>query len=247
VKVIIAGYGYLGSQISSNFEKDDWDITVLRRSAGPISNGMKFVQGDLTVQQPQLTGYDFDVAVFCLAPGARSGDLYEQTYVTAQKNFLKSLRIEKYIYISSTAVYPDIPGTYTEEAGLPHTERARILLKAETVALSHPGATVLRLAGLYGADRAIYGQNSLDYKEDKLIHFIHRDDAARAVMHSIAKNLSGVYNVHDGKPQWRSAILARLGVPVPARQNSRRVIAHEKIFSTGFNAIYSDYFEGVGH
>ncbi len=246
MRILLAGYGYLGAKIAEKFAAAGHHVTVLRRSAAQAVNGIEFVKGDLIMAPPQLSSYDFDVAVFCLAPGSRSGVLYEQTYVAAQKNFLQSLHARQYIYISSTAVYPDAPGTYSEEAGSAHTERARILLEAEAVALSQPQSVVLRLAGLYSHDRPIYGQHSLKYEEDKLIHFIHRDDAVAAIAQCITGNLSGVYNIHDGRPQWRSTILARFGVSVPAAKDRSRVISNEKISSAGFSPRFHDYFEGVG-
>jgi nucleoside-diphosphate-sugar epimerase len=195
---------------------------------------------------PSLPKGDFDLAVFCLAPGVRAADLYRSTYCDAQQNFLKNLESTQYIYISSTAVYAEKTGTYREEDGSKHSERAEILLDAETIATSRD-ACVLRLAGLYSTERPIYGRSAGAYTEDKLVHFIHRDDAAAAVQYAASRQLKGIYNVHDGNPQWRSSILQRLGLRAPsAMQGEKRLISAEKFITAGFRPQYETYFEGVG-
>jgi nucleoside-diphosphate-sugar epimerase len=245
VRAVLAGYGFLGAQIARELTDAEFDLTVVRRS--PVPLGIKFVSMDLSVQPQALISGIFDVAVFCLAPAERNMALYEKTYITAQQNFMNSIQTQKYVYISSTAVYPETPGTYDESSGSPHSDRAGILLAAEKIALSHAGGCVLRLAGLYSRERPIYNSQSKKYHDDKLIHFIHRDDAARAVVHAIRKNLTGIYNIHDGKPQRRSEIFRRRGATIDEQEkNSCRKIIHEKFFNTGFRPEYADYFAGVG-
>lgn len=247
MQAVIAGFGFLGQRIAEKLRASGYELTVIRRSTrGPDTIGIKFVQCDLMQSPPDLPGGDFDLAVFCLAPGMRSADLYRKTYCDAQRNFLKNHQAAEYIYISSTAVYPEKTGTYAEQDGSKHSERAEVLLDAETIAVGQ-NACVLRLAGLYSAERPIYGSSAGAYTEDKLVHFIHRDDAAAAAQFAAERKLKGIYNIHDGNPQWRSAILQRLGLPAPqAVQGEKRLISAEKLFATGFRPQYKSYFEGVG-
>lgn len=245
MRALVAGYGYLGEKIAANLLIHGYQVTVVRRLPTGNLNGIKFVSADLMSQIPGLEDSVFDVAVFCLAPGSRTPGLYRQTYIAAQKNFLTGMQAGQYVYISSTAVYPETPGTYSEEQGSAHSDRATILLEAEATALSHTRAIVLRLAGLYSRERPIYGRMNSEYKDDKLVHFIHRDDAARAVLHGIEKELSGIYNVHDGHPQWRSHILRELGLTVPSGTGPQRLISQQKFAGTGFQPLYPDYLAGI--
>lgn len=246
MQAVIAGFGFLGARIAADLAAAGYSVTAVRRSATTQGmNGIQFVAADLVRDIPLLPEKNINIAVFCLAPDSRSDDLYQGVYVTAQENFLRGVKAAQYVFVSSTAVYPDIPGTYNEEAGSAHSYRARILLEAETLALS-AGAAVLRLAGLYSKERPIYHSGSKGYTEDKLIHFIHRDDAARAVVHALMHHLEGVYNVHDGQPQRRSTILGRLGLPSPAPGIAQdRLISEKKFFQSGFTPLYPDYFAGV--
>ncbi len=246
MRAVLAGFGFLGSRIAEALTAAGFAVTVVRRSLPSPTLGIEFVRCDLMRAPPAFDKGDFDLAVFCLAPGARDATLYRQTYCDAQTNFLAGVKAANYIYVSSTAVYPEKSGTYREDAGSKHTARAEILLEAEAIAQAR-NACVLRLAGLYHSDRPIYGGAHAAYTEDKLVHFIHRDDAAAAVLHAAKQNLHGVFNVHDGNPQWRSAILQRLGLNAPElAQTEKRLISAEKFFATGFKPRYSDYFAGVG-
>ena len=246
MRVLIAGHGFLGKRIAEKLLGAGYELTVIRRSPAEVpASGIKFVACDLMQTSPTLPKLDFDLAVFCLAPGVRAADLYRKTYCDAQANFLKNLNVTEYIYISSTAVFPEKAGTYREEDGSKHSERAEILLEAENIALSHRGC-VLRFAGLYSAERPIYTAAASAYTEDRLVHFIHQDDAASAVCHAASHKLHGVYNVHDGNPQWRSTALKARELPaaiLPAGEE--RVISADKFFATGFKPRYASYTDGV--
>jgi len=246
MRALIAGHGFLGKRIAEELLDAGYELTVIRRSAGEVMpSGIKFVSCDLMQTSPTLPQLPFDLAVFCLAPGVRAADLYRKTYCDAQVNFLNNLNASEYIYISSTAVFPEKAGTYHEEDGSKHSERAEILLEAENIALGHRGC-VLRFAGLYSAERPIYSAAAGAYTEDRLVHFIHRDDAASAVRYAASQKLHGVYNVHDGNPQWRSAALKARGMPaaiLPAGEE--RIISAEKFFATGFKPRHASYIEGV--
>ncbi len=249
MRAIIAGFGFLGHKIAEELATAGYEISVIRRSVAKPSMaiGIQFVQCDLTVAPPALDRNAFDLAVFCLAPGRRDSELYRKTYCNAQANFLTAVRPAQYIYISSTAVYPDSAGTYSENEGSPHSDRAGILLEAERIALTAPGAAVLRLAGLYSDERPIYGKSGVTYADDKLIHFIHRDDAASAVRHVAKHALHGVYNVHDGNPQLRSTILRALKLDDKRSADPvERRISAAKFFATGFHPLYANYLQGSG-
>lgn|GEM_PF-2600318 len=252
MRAIIAGFGYLGGKIAELLQGEHFDLTAISRSARAVQeNGtpaLRFIQCDLAVDVPKLELQNYDSAIFCLAPG-RGGynkDTYRQTYCDAQRNFLQAINARHYIFISSTAVYPDRPGTYAEDMALPHSERAQILLAAEQIALEQKDSCVLRLAGLYSAERPIYHKSGTQYNDDKLVHFIHRDDAARAVVHAIQNQLTGIFNVHDGNPQLRSTILNSLRAEkMQPQAAARRLLDCGKFFASGFRPIYADYFSGA--
>ena len=251
MRAIIAGFGYLGHKIAEKLTEATYGVTAVRR--GGSSNlltehpDIQFAMCDLSAEKPELESNEFDLAVFCLAPKQRDLDQYQRIYCDAQSRFLEAVRPTRYVYISSTAVYPELAGTYTENDGSPHSDRAIVLLKAEGIALAQKNATVLRLAGLYSAERPIYGKSNSAYLEDKLIHFIHRDDAALAVAHAVKQALQGIYNVHDGNPQLRSKILRALNFEIgPTAITEQRRISAAKFLATDFKPQYTSYLSGIG-
>lgn len=253
MRAILAGFGYLGRKIAEQLTKDGFSLLVItrtdRRAESELMPDTHFIGCDLTESAPEIAPGILDTAIFCLAPGnpGRSRQSYTQTYCTAQKNFLESVKARYYVFISSTAVYPDAPGTYTEESACAHSERAEILLSAEKIALEQNNSCVLRFAGLYSADRPIYNAYGTAYSDDKFVHFIHRDDAARAVLHAVKNQLTGIYNVHDGNPQLRSTILNYLRAEkMESQVAARRLLDCGKFYASGFRPIYKDYFAGTG-
>lgn len=221
-------------------------VTAIRRRENSPEEGVKFIASDLTVGPPWPGQRRFDTVVFCLAPDLREARLYEETYVRAQRNLLLSVLTEHYVFISSTAVYPESAGHYREEDAAPVSERAALLLDAEKVAHTQPHTAVLRLAGLYNSERRIYYGTPQSIATDRLVHFIHRDDAARAVLHAVEQRLGGVFNVHDGHPLWRSEILKQLGyLQHDLPQGPERRIAVERFQRTGFRPVYENYFTGI--
>lgn len=246
MRVLLVGYGFVGSALGSLLKASGHEITVLRRQpAGPV-NGVEFVACDLTRGKPFNAKKQFDAAVYSLAPDERSAAAYTATYCTAQQNLQAVVDARHYVYISSTAVYPESAGTWRESDAIAHSPRARILLEAETIAQQMPHCAVLRFAGLYNGERRIYYGPPVTVGEDRLVHFLHRDDAARAIGHVLAHRLSGIFNVHDGNPQWRSDVLRRLGyLDTPLPRASERRISAEKFFATGFAPLHANYFAGL--
>lgn len=246
MQVLLAGYGFLGAAIAQLLRKNGHTVTAIRRRENLPEEQIDFIAADLSVGPPWPGQRHFGAVIFCLAPDSREARLYEETYVRAQRHLLSAVTTERYVFISSTAVYPESAGYYPEEDAAPVSERAALLLQAEKVAHSLPHTTTLRLAGLYNSERRIYYGMPATVGSDRLVHFIHRDDAARAVLYAIEQNLVGVFNVHDGCPLWRSEILKRLGYlhhdlpPGPERR-----IAVERWQRTGFRPVYADYFAGI--
>ncbi len=247
----MAGYGYLGGRIAALLRGENFGVTVITRSVKNAdthtTRGSNFICCNLARNAPALQLHEFDAAVFCLAPGQRAHgtEAYKLTYCDAQRNFLQAFSARYYVFISSTAVYPDAPGNYDEAMAAAHSERAEILLAAEQIALAQKNSCVLRLAGLYSAERPIYRHETV-YARDKLVHFIHREDAARAAVHAVKKQLTGIYNVHDGHPQLRSTILnSQRAGQLRAGAAATRLLDCGKIFASGFNVMYADYFAGI--
>ncbi len=246
VHILLAGYGFVARAAADLLCAAGHKITALRRQPDTAQADREVIACDLRHDRPWNSKKQFDAVVFSLAPDERSYEAYKATYCTAQENLLMSVEAQHYIYISSTAVYPESQGRWRETDAVAHSESAELLLEAETIAGRIETCAILRFAGLYNRDRRIYYGPPVNATEDRLVHFLHRADAARVISHAIAHGLKGVYNVHDGNPQWRSEIFRRLGfLSDPPPRTVERCISADKLFATGFRPTYPDYFTGL--
>lgn len=175
------------------------------------------------------TGAD---VVFAVSGG---GDLagYRRTYrdgMVAALRFAASART--FVYTSSTGVYSQTGGvTVDEDSPVGGDPKSDILAETETLLLRAAAPArrfVLRFGGLYGPGRHYMldalrrGETTFAGRGDFRINYLHRDDAASAILAALnaPQHLAGgVYNVTDGHPVTKSDIAAhlaqRLGLPPP--------------------------------
>jgi nucleoside-diphosphate-sugar epimerase len=136
-----------------------------------------------------------------------------------------------------------------------------------------PYARVLRFGGLYGPgrhhllDQLRRGERVIGGRVDHHINYLHRDDAAAALLRAATVGRAGprVYNVVDGRPVTKQALALwlaeRLGQPAPTfdpaapagprmakggRTQPDRIVAAERIGrELGWNPHYPDVFAGM--
>jgi nucleoside-diphosphate-sugar epimerase len=130
-------------------------------------------------------------------------------------------------YLSTTGVYGDHAGGWVDELTPPTPMQPRSAQRLETErkwqALGVPVA-VLRLPGIYGPGRSAIdqvraGTARLIDKPGQFFSRIHVEDIANAVLVTMRKRASGVYNVADDLPAPNAEVIAHaftlLGKPVP--------------------------------
>lgn len=134
------------------------------------------------------------------------------------------------VLTSSTSVYPDLGRVVTEEdagarPGLPLARSGAAVLAAEEAlrARAPLGATVVRLAGLYGYGRhpARYLAGRTDLPDgDAPVNLVHRDDAIEAMLAVLrAGAREAVFNVcapeHPCRRDYYTAMARMLGLDPP--------------------------------
>jgi len=108
---------------------------------------------------------------------------------------LKTLKFKKHIYLSSTGIYPDVDGVFTESFANPLNER---LLLAENIMLTLPNTIVYRLGGLFGKNRvfAKYFENKPCTSGEQIANFVHVDDVVNLLYNGFIADLTfTVYNI----------------------------------------------------
>jgi len=268
--VVIAGCGDLGTETGLRFAGLGHRVIGLRRSAEKLPPEIEGQSVDLSADVPTLPA-DTTIVVIAMAPDERSVDAYRAVYVDSVRHVVEAIHRDcatapRVLFVSSTAVYGVDDGTRVSEStpANPSTPTAVILREAEESLRGQiPGATILRLGGIYGPGRnrevdRIRGGLSTISSEPRFTNRIHRDDAAAAIVHltTLRGQPSTVYvGVDDCPVEYREVVefLARsLGRPVPSLAagpgrppGSRgKRCDNTRLRETGFVFSYPTYREG---
>jgi nucleoside-diphosphate-sugar epimerase len=141
---------------------------------------------------------------------------------------------QRLVYLSTTGVYGDCSGELVEETRplRPQNARARRRADAERQLRewgrrSHVAVAVLRVPGIYAADRLPLarlraGTPALSSDEDAYTNHIHADDLARIVVRALQFARPGrVYNVNDDSRvkmgDYFDLVADSFGLPRPRR------------------------------
>lgn len=271
-RVVFAGCGFLGEAAAVLLLRGG--ARVLGLTATPES-AARLRQIGLDAEAVDLSR-PFDLpaewtGADCLihAASSRRGgpDAYRAVYRDGLRHALDAVRPERVIFTGSTSVYGQCDGAWVIETSPtePDRETGRILLEAEALALAEPRGFVARLAGLYGPGRSVLlqkvieGTAVLEEGGHRWINQIHRDDAARALVHlATADAEPGLYNVCDDTPatqrmvyEWITSLLGRPMPPEgPADRNRKRGwtskrVSNAKLRVTGWAPDFPSYREAV--
>lgn len=245
LRVLVVGAGWLGLPLAKAMAGAGHEVLVTNRSgasAAFTAAGLQALALDLDQAiLPDLTSFDLVVASF--PPGARAGNdgLYAQRLQRLCEALSSQCRL---VLVSSTSVYPQVPGMYNENSE-PLAEHA--VRRGELAVLQHfPEALILRAGGLAGYDRTIgryfSGRELVD--PEQVVNLVHRDDAVGAALHLIAQGAQGCcYNLvapeHPTKAAVYAADLEALQLPpfvLSANQGEEapRVISSDKLLATGY-------------
>ncbi|HEY5743965.1 MAG TPA: NAD-dependent epimerase/dehydratase family protein [Terrimicrobiaceae bacterium] len=212
-RVIIVGCGFLGEAAADLFFQSGWNVlgicagaeSARRLAPKPYEVRAVDITATFSLAAPWRNA---DALVHCAAPDRADADKYRLVYFEGLKNALLGVQPHRVLFTGSTSVYAQTDGQWVDEASetTPTRETGRILLEAEAAALA-AGGFVARLSGLYGPGRSVLmqkflsGEATIEGDGQRWINQIHRDDAARAIIHLLTKPVAaGVYNVSDNTP-----------------------------------------------
>ncbi|MDB2575646.1 SDR family oxidoreductase [Planctomycetota bacterium] len=276
MRILIAGLGDLGAEVARLAAREGHDVLGLRRSAAAAPPGVALLRGDVTDPGSLNLPPEVDVVIYCVAAGARGEAAYREAYPNGLANVLDAIKASgsdgaRVLFVSSTGVYGDAGGGWVDESTEPRplAFTGRAMLAAEEVLRGGPFTGIsLRLGGIYGPGRTFLPdaiRSGRSFSTATLEHWtnrIHRDDAARAILHIAAgADHPPVLNVVDPHPTRRSEVLTWLATQLAAelvvsteasvppgggarpRSGDRRV-SSRRLASTGFEFQYPSFREG---
>lgn len=264
--VLLVGAGSLGEDVGLRLAARGHGVVALRRRGGLVPPPLHGVSVDLTREVPALPPLDLDLLVVALTARPRTEEAYRATYVDGLARALDAVdrtgRIpRRAVLVSSTGVLGDVSGVVLADESTPARPvdgPARMLRAAEELFADRvPGGTVLRLSGLYGAGSA---RLVTQVREGRITdphrwtNRIHRDDAAAAVVHLLARPEppESLYVGTDDEPAQLGDVAAylaqRLGAPAPppadpARGHGKR-LCNARLRASGWVPTFLSYREG---
>lgn len=263
MRVLIAGCGYVGSELAGRLAGEGHEVWGLRRSPGELPAGVAGVAGDVTDPSTLDLPRDLDALVYAVSPGRHDEAAYRAAYVDGLDHVLAAVggSVPRLVFVSSTAVYGQTDGSVVDEASPtePRAFSGRILLESEARARA-AGGTVLRLAGIYGPGRTrlideVRAGTATYPPGDVHTNRIHRDDCAGALAHLLGLDApADVYLGVDDDPAPRGEVLTwlaeRLDAPPPREVAGERTRGGDKrcsnarLRASGYDLRYPSYRDG---
>ncbi|MGJ8726507.1 MAG: NAD-dependent epimerase/dehydratase family protein [Roseibacillus sp.] len=266
--LLIAGNGYLGQAVSEQSRAHNFKVTTLSKSGQDSDYAIDFT--DPQALQDLAEKITPPTHILASASSGRGGpEAYRRVFIDGTTRLLQAFPHAHLTFISSTSVYRQTDGSTVDEASelAGETATSAILRQAEKITLAADG-TALRLSGIYGPYRSIIlkkflqDQATLEETTDglgiRILNQIHRDDAARAIIHLITNNQTGLFNVTDNQPtsqletyQQLSQKLSKPLPPVaPPNPNSKRgwthkAISNAKLRTTDWTPSYPDFLSAI--
>lgn len=240
----IIGCGWLGTRLAETLlEKKEQVIGTTTSAEKQIKlqeKGIKSVIFNLNSQiSTEIIDYS-ELVVLSIPPINKENPSY---YSTALLDLVVQFKsTTQFIFLSSTGVYPQKNGTFTEDYEFLHDERNSSLFQAEKKLSDYLQSrlTILRLGGLFGEDRHpifhLKGKSNIKNPEGK-INFVGQSDIIRVILQLVKQQKTGeIYNiVYPEYPTRKNYYLAKaeqLQLPPPNFEQSTsivREISSEKV------------------
>ncbi len=226
MKLLLIGHGYLGQAIAHQFRAHQWQVTPVSLSGDHGSLACDVADPHAVASLPPA-----DFIIHCAASGRGGAEAYQRVYVDGCRHLITTFPGTPLLFTSSSSVYAQTDGSTVTETSptTPDQATGRLLLQAEQLTLA-AGGIVTRLSGIYGPGRSAILRKlftataSIEEDGHRILNQIHRDDAARAILHLATQRPlpSGqIYNVSDSTPLTQLACYTQLcqlfALPLPPR------------------------------
>lgn len=238
MRILIAGCGYVGSELARQLTAQGHTVFGLRRNTALLPPEIEPIAADLASPGSlAVIPKSLDYVFYTASASGYSESAYRATYVSGLRNLLVALyrqpELKRIFYTSSTGVYDQDDGSWLDESSPTPSRRfsARCLLEGELeVRDARIPGTVVRFSGIYGPERTrmidsvTNGTARLDPGPERYLNHIHRDDCAGALAHLMnVRKPEPLYLATDDEPRTRNDLLrwiaTELGLPEPPMQD----------------------------
>ena len=240
---MIFGCGYVGAALAKKLLEAGVRVGALTRNPEKAANLKQLGLSEVVVENLEnmiwhrrLSG-SYTAVVNCVSSAGGGLEGYRKSYVEGQQSILKWTEehaVKRYIYTSSTSVYPQDGGVAVDEtmSTTSTSPTGQLLRESEQILAAAANRFdawyVLRLAGIYGPGRHYLldwlrsGETVIPGYGDYYLNLIHRADIVSAIcrlLMSINPESSGFYNLVDNSPATKVDVVnwlaEKLGTPQP--------------------------------
>ena len=217
MNVAIIGCGYVGYKVAQYWQQDKNFVVSVTTTSPERVPALQSVSQRVVVtccnDIDSLKSVLHNQDVVLLSVGAKSGEVYEETYLQTAQTLVSCLQqiksVKQLIYTGSYAVYGDRNGVWVDEETplAPPNLNAQILRKTEDVLLSASSENlricIFRLGGIYGTGRELlkifgrYSGTTRPGNGEDTTNWVHLDDIVGAIEFARRRRLQGIYNLVD--------------------------------------------------
>jgi len=270
-QVLIVGCGDIGQRLAQCLPQDAYKVTGLRRNPPKDLPYLRYQACDATNAEElvEVLRQGFSVIVMSMTPSERSDAGYQRAYVQTCQKLVDGLGAQSFkprllIFVSSTAVYGQMDGSWVDENSPTEPEgfSGKRLLEAETV-IQNSGFTntIVRFSGIYGPSRNRLIEQVRQRMASASPHFtnrIHADDCARSLAHLIELNRNGeklqpVYLATDSAPVPMLEVVTwlaeQMGVAeflseTATNERGNKRCSNQRLLASGFVFHYPSFKDG---
>ncbi len=270
-QVLIVGCGDIGQRLAQCLPQDAYSVTGLRRNPPVDLPYLRYQACDATNAEElaEVLLQDFAVIIISMTPSERSDSGYERAYVQTCRNLVEGLKTQSLtprlvIFVSSTAVYGQLDGSWVDENSPtePVGFSGERLLEAETlIQKSGYANTIVRFSGIYGPNRNRLIEQVKQKRASASTHFtnrIHADDCARSLAYLIeldrkSEKLQAIYLATDSAPAPMVDVVTWLAEQMEVKEflseaatNERgnKRCSNQRLLDSGFVFCYPSFKDG---
>ena len=250
-KLVVLGAGWLGHALCVSAQKADWQVQGTHRTdihEFDFERQFTLEDGQLRHQVDLQNAY----WVCAIPPRSRHSESNYPETLTAALKLSKELNAKGFLLCSSTGVYDQEPGVYSESCDISCTNERQIkLYEAEEQVLEQDGK-VLRLAGLLGPNREpgrFVAGKELNTSSEQVVNMVHQQDVINAVFAviehwQVGQNIYNVVNpAHPTKAQYYAVKCAEHGGELPRFTSDDK--AERKVIGSAIEALGFTYQYGI--
>ncbi|XP_072954301.1 uncharacterized protein [Typha angustifolia] len=208
--LLIVGPGVLGQLVAEKWQQEHPGCKIFGQTMSTDHHNELIEVGIIPSLRGSTTAQKVPYVIFC-APPSRTED-YPGDVRLAASNWSGE---GSFLFTSSTAAYDQSDNDLCDEDSsvvpIGRSPRTDVLLKAENIVLE-VGGCVLRLAGLYKADRGAHvfwlRKGTVDSRPDHIVNLIHYEDAASLLTAIMKKKVRGrIFLGCDNHPLSRQEMM----------------------------------------